>query len=220
LRAVSFRLAAGASWRQAGSMMAARPASTAGILTLDRICHADKSADMNKAHQHFSRSFGTFRRNVRFYVCFAVAGLAGTLAAQAAEGSYYGTVEGFDGNQVVIKTTKHSTGHWKMDAATHQEGSFQTGDWVFAEIEASGHVRVLRFEERPTTHAGVIQKIHNQVLTVHSGPNLETWNLKETTLLEGVAAADLQVGDELGAKLYKNHNLATLRVIKTSVGIK
>lgn len=175
---------------------------------------------MRTTFQRFSDTFRASLRIVGFFVCIATAGWASTLAVQAGEGSYYGTVEGFDGNQVVIKTTKHSTGHWKMDAATHQEGSVQAGDWVFADVEASGHVRMLRFEERPTTHAGVIQKIHNQVLTVHSGPNLETWNLKETTLLDGVAQADLQVGDEIGVKLYKNHNLATLRVIKRGVGLK
>jgi aspartate 1-decarboxylase len=55
------------------------------------------------------------------------------------------------------------------------------------------------------------------VLSVHSGSKVENWNLMETTLLNGVAAADLQVGDEIGVKLYKNHNLAELRVIKSGV---
>jgi hypothetical protein len=173
---------------------------------------------MNKSSKHFSNPITTFKRNVRLFACFTAACLACSLAH--AEGGYYGTVEGFDGNQVVVKTTKHSTGHWKIDAATHQEGSAQAGDWVYVVVETSGHVTTLRVEDHPTVHAGVIQKIHNQVLTVHSGPNIETWNLKETTLLDGVAAADLQVGDEIGVKLYKNHNLATLRVVKTGVGVK
>ena len=90
-------------------------------------------------------------------------------------------------------------------------------DWVFVKVETSGHVTNLRFEERPTIHSGVIQKIHDNVLTVHSGPNLEDWNLKETTIMSGIARADLAVGDEIGVKLYKNHNLAEIRVIKSGV---
>jgi len=147
------------------------------------------------------------------------AALAISLAAFADDG-YYGTVESFDGSQLVMKTTKHSTGHWKVDGATRLAGSVQAGDWVYAFVATSGHVNTLRYEERPTPHAGVIQNIHNQVLTVHSGPNIETWNLKETTLFDGVTASGLQVGDEIGVKLYKNHNLATLRVIKTGVPVK
>jgi hypothetical protein len=55
------------------------------------------------------------------------------------------------------------------------------------------------------------------VLSVHSGSDIENWNLKQTTILNGVSRADLQVGDEIGVKLYKNHNLAELRVIKSGV---
>ena len=130
---------------------------------------------------------------------------------------YYGTVEGFGEGRVMVKTTKHSTGHWKIDAATERTGSIEVGDWVFVEVETSGHLKTLRFEERPTAHAGVIQKIHDKVFSVHSGPNIENWNLTETTMLNGVALADLKVGDEIGVKLYKNHNLAELRVIKSGV---
>ena len=174
---------------------------------------------MNEAQQPRCFSFRFRNRNLRLAACFAAALLAVSLTAGAEEG-YYGTVETFDGSQLVLKTTKHSTGHWKVDGATHLEGSARAGDWVYAFVTGSGHVNTLRFEERPTPHAGVIQKIHNQELTVHSGPNLETWNLKETTLFDGVRLSDLQVGDEIGVKLYKNHNLATLRVIKTGVPIK
>jgi len=174
---------------------------------------------MNKSHQPISVFSSSGSRNLRFAAAFAAAFLALSLAAHA-DDIYYGTVESFDGGQLVLKTTKHSTGHWKVDGATHLEGSVQAGDWVFANVATSGHIATLRFEERPTPHAGIIQKIHNQVLIVHSGPNIETWNLKETTLLDGVTQSDLKAGDEIGVKLYKNHNLATLRVVKTGVPIK
>jgi len=74
---------------------------------------------------------------------------------------------------------------------------------------------VLRVEERPTGHAGVIQSIHDHVLSVHSGPNIENWNIMETTIMNGAARSEVKAGDEIGVKLYRNHNLAELRVIRS-----
>ena len=158
-------------------------------------------------------------KHIRLLSCIAAAGLFAPLATRA-DSTYYGRVESFDGSHLVLKTTQHSTGNWTIDPKTHCEGSVQAGDWVFADVETSGHVKILRFEERPTAHVGVIQKIHDRVLTVHSGPNIENWNLKETTLLDGVAQADLRPGDEIAVKLYKNHNIATLKVVRSGVGVK
>lgn len=176
---------------------------------------------MNSLSKHFAFFSKSCRAGkIHFHICLALA-LLGNLAAARAENGFYGTVESINGDQLVIKTTKHSTGHWKLDNAAQQESSaVQTGDWIFVDVEDTGHIKGLRFEERPTPHAGVIQNIHGQVLTVHSGPNIEKWNLKETTLLDGVAAGDLQPGDEIGVKLYKNHNLATLKVVKAGAKVK
>ena len=171
---------------------------------------------MNK---QFSTSCGASKNKSRSVAVFAAAALSFFLVQSAAraDGEYYGTVESFDGGAVVIKTTKHSTGHWKVDDTTKVNQPVREADWVFVKVETSGHVTDLRFEERPTPHSGVIEKIHDNVLTVHSGPNIEHWNLMETTILDGVARADLAVGDEIGVKLYKNHNLAKIRVIKSGV---
>jgi hypothetical protein len=130
---------------------------------------------------------------------------------------FYGTVESIDDSSVVVKTTKHSTDHGKIDADTKTIGSIKVGDWVFLEVKSSGHVKTLKLEERPAGRAGVIKEIHGIVLTVHSANRIEKWNLVETTLLDDVARGDLSPGDEIGAKLYKNHNLAELRVIKHGV---
>lgn len=154
----------------------------------------------------------------RFFAGFAAAFL--TLSVTAYAEPHYGTVESFDGSQIVIKTLKHSTGHWKVDGHTKREGSIETADWVFADVTTSGHVTTLRLEDRPTPHAGVIEKIHDHVLTVHSGSKTETWNVNEAALLDNVTEADLQPGEEIGVKMYKNHNLATLRVVKAAVGHK
>jgi len=139
-----------------------------------------------------------------------------TFAARADE-QCYGTVESYGGGTVVIRTTKHSTGHWKVNATTKVIGSIEPGDWVAADVEASGHVKSLRFEERPTAHGGVVKKVNGRVLSVKSGANIENWNLTETTIMSGVSEAEVTVGDELGVKLYKNHNLAEVRLIKRGV---
>jgi hypothetical protein len=135
----------------------------------------------------------------------------------AEEGHFYGVVESFGGGRIVVRTTEKSTGHWKVDSATRVTGSVAHADWVFVEVERSGHVRVLRFEERPTPHSGVVKEVHGRVLSVHSGPNMETWNLTETTITEGISASDVTVGDQIAVKLYRNHNLAEIRVIKRGV---
>jgi hypothetical protein len=174
---------------------------------------------MNTFNEPFSGPLETVKSQFRLVALFWAAILSCFLAASAARAdeNFYGTVESFGGGTVVLKTTKHSTGHWTIDATTKRTSSIEAGDWVFVEVETSGHLKTLRFEERPTPHAGVIQKIHDQVLSVHSGSDIENWNLKQTTILNGVSRADLQVGDEIGVKLYKNHNLAELRVIKSGV---
>jgi hypothetical protein len=188
-------------------------------MMLDSNRNADSSASMNMINEHLSGFLGTFKSGFQFVVFCLAAFLSCSLAASVARADdhFYGTVEAFGGGKVIVKTTKHSTGHWTLDAATEKTGSVKVGDWVFVEVETSGHLKILRFEERPTAHAGVIQKIHEKVLSVHSGSDMVNWNLTETTMLNGVALADLKVGDEIGVKLYKNHNLAELRVIKSGV---
>lgn len=119
------------------------------------------------------------------------------------------------GSVVYLTSMSYQQDLFSLDVQTVPTGTGSGFIW-----DAEGHIATLRFEERPTPHAGIIQKIHNQVLIVQSGPNIETWNLKETTLLDGVTQSDLKAGDEIGVKLYKNHNLATLRVVKTGVPIK
>ncbi len=142
--------------------------------------------------------------------------LAG-FALCAEEGHYYGVVESYGGGMIVVKTIQKSTGHWKVDSATRVTGSIAHADWVFVEVEKSGHVRVLRFEERPTPHSGVVKEVHGKVLSVHSGQNIEKWNLTETTITSGISDSDVTVGDQISVKLYKNHNLAEIRLIKRGV---
>jgi len=135
--------------------------------------------------------------------------LAGS-AFGAGEGHYYGVVESFGSGQLVVRTTQHSTGNWKVGPTTKVEGSIARYDWVFVELGRGGHVALLRLEERPTGRAGVVKEVHNRVLGVHSGNSLEHWNVTDATL--GETAVD--VGDEVSVKVYGNHNLAEIAVLK------
>jgi hypothetical protein len=146
-----------------------------------------------------------------FFIVFLL--LTGS-TLRAGESNYYGVVESFGGGEVVVKTTKDSTGHWKIGAATKVEGSIARFDWVLVELGKGGHVAVLRFEERPAGRAGVVKSVADNVLTVHSGANLEKWNLTETTLGEWAGVA---LGDEVRVKLYGNHNLAEIQIVKHGV---
>jgi hypothetical protein len=138
-------------------------------------------------------------------------------ALSAAETLYYGNVESYGGGQIVVKTTQHSTGTWKVDSATTVTGSVHKWNWVSAMVETSGHVQVLKVEESPTGHSGIVKAINGVVLSVMSGNAMENWNRVETTLGDGCSPSDVAVGDVIGVELYKNHNLAAIRIIKHGV---
>ena len=134
-------------------------------------------------------------------------------ALPAAANQYNGVVESFGGGQVVVKTTQGSTGTWKVDHATQVTGAIREYDWVSVEVENSGHVTALQLEEHPAGHGGVVKAINGVVLTVHSGNSMESWNVVKTTLGDtGVA-----IGDDIGVKVYSNHNLAYIHIIKHGV---
>ena len=154
--------------------------------------------------------------SMRLFVSMIVSLLLTCTAIRAQERGY-GVVESYGRGMVVVRTNQKSTGHWKIDSATRITGSIAPGDWVFVEVERSGHVSILRFEERPTAHSGVVKEIQGKILSVRSGSSTERWNLAETTIASGISASEIQVGDEVAVKVYKNHNLAEIRVIKHGI---
>ena len=179
---------------------------------LDDMCAQDILISMKSTNP--ARTLDPFRSHysILFAVLLVLCAFAG---AARADDHFYGTVESINKNSVVVKTTKHSTDHAKIDASSNLTGHIVAGDWVYLEVETSGHVLVLRLEEHPAPRAGIIKEIKGEELFVRSGNDTENWNLKETTLLNGISRSDLKVGDEIGAKVYKNHNLAEVRLIKS-----
>ncbi len=131
-----------------------------------------------------------------------------------ADGGYYGAVDYFGNGGIGIRTTAHSFGHWQVDGRTRISGNVRPGDWVFAQVETSGRVSALRFEERPSPHSGVIIRIQGPALFVRSGNGTEEWNVVETTKLSGIAPGTLRRGDGIGVQLYGNHNMEELRLIR------
>ncbi len=150
-----------------------------------------------------------------------IAGILMVVATAAfADVQGYGVVESYGKGQIVIHLADGSTGTWSVDKATAIKGGIEIADWVFADVEVSGHVKTLRFEERATRRGGVIKSVKGIVLTIHSGSTVENWNVTTATFLDGVDQNALVPGDELAFATYKNHNIATLKVVKTGVKVQ
>ncbi|MDR3415102.1 MAG: hypothetical protein P4L83_02855 [Nevskia sp.] len=156
------------------------------------------------------------RRHAAAAAALMLLPVAHGLAGQA----YYGVVDSYADGSVTIRTTGHSTGHWQVDRASHLNGGPSPGDWVYADVDGSGHVDTLRIEEHPIGHTGVVWQVHGGTLTVRSGNGLETWNMVETTTVSGVDRSLFAVGDEVALRGYSNHNLADVRLIKRGVPLR
>ncbi len=141
----------------------------------------------------------------------------------AALGAYadvtgYGLVESFGSGQIVVRM-QNSVGHWTVDKNTRITGGVEAPDWVYVDVETSGHVKILRVEEVPAQRGGVVKEVRGIVLVVRSGNGEETWNVTPLTMLDGIDRGQFQPGDEIAARLYKNHNLASVRLIKRGVKV-
>jgi hypothetical protein len=140
-----------------------------------------------------------------------------SLAAYA-EVKGYGLVESFGDGAIVVRL-ENSTGHWAVDKATKITGAVAVADWVYVDVETSGHVKTLKVEEVPAGRSGVVKEVKGEVLVVRSGSGEQTWNVTPLTMLSGIDRGQFQPGDEIGAKLYKNHNLASVTLIKRGVKV-
>jgi hypothetical protein len=127
---------------------------------------------------------------------------------------YYGVVEAYGGGKVVIRTKEKSVGTWTVDTKTKVTGKVQVDDWVYADVETSGHVVKLKSEEHATGHAGVVKSVKGNVLTVESANTSVTWNMTPETAFRGVERDAIKAGDNISTKIYKNHNLAEITFIK------
>lgn len=160
---------------------------------------------------------GGAMKRMRIFVAAAVVILAASVVYGQAKG-YYGVVQSYGGGSIVI-VMANSTGHWTVDSGTHITGAIAVADWVYADVATSGHVNVLKFEERPAGRSGVVKEVRGIVLVVRSGNGQETWNVTPETMLTGIERGQFQPGDEISAKLYKNHNLAEIVLIKRGVKV-
>lgn len=142
----------------------------------------------------------------RMIVVAAVAFL-GALVAYAQTKGYYGVVQSYGKGSIVIGMA-NSTGHWTVDSNTQITGAIAVADWVYVDVATSGHVNVLRFQERPAGRSGVVKEVRGIVLVVRSGNGEETWNVTPETIVTGIERGQFQPGDSITAKLYKNQNLA------------
>ena len=140
--------------------------------------------------------------------------IAATSIAAADTKGYYGVVESYGDGKVVIRTKEKSVGTWTVDAKTKVEGKVEADDWVHADVEPSGHITKLVSEEHATAYAGVIEGVKGNVLTVKSANESRSWNLTPETAVRGAERGALKAGDNIKAKVYKNHNLAEVMFVK------
>jgi len=122
-------------------------------------------------------------KNIRMIVVAAVVFLSA--AGLYAQVRALGVVQSYGNGSIVIGMAT-STGQWTVDASTQITGSIAVADWVYVDVEASGHVDILRFVERPAVRGGVVQEVRGNVLVVQSGNAAETWNVIPATILVGV----------------------------------
>jgi len=154
----------------------------------------------------------------RLFVPIACAAFLAAAAGVFADVTGYGLVESFGGGKIVVRL-EHSTGTWTVDQATKITGGVGVADWVYVSVETSGHVRSVKVEEVPTSHAGVVKEVNGVVLLVRSGNGQESWNVTPLTMMDGIDRGQLQPGDEISVRLYRNHNLAVLKLIKRGVKV-
>jgi hypothetical protein len=120
----------------------------------------------------------------------------------------------------MYSTTAHSTGHWIVGPATQMEGPQpEPGDWVYVLVEPSGHIARLRFAERPEPRSGTISEVNGDTLTVQSGNGTEEWNVVETTRMDGVARGSFAPGEQIEARVYRNHNMADVRLLNAEAAV-
>jgi hypothetical protein len=143
--------------------------------------------------------------------------LVSTAARADQTTQYFGVVESYEGvgGKIVIRTTKNSVGHWDVDKKTLVKNAIKVNDWVTVWVIPSGHVVTLLSEQHAEPRAGVIKQINKDGLSIASGTSTLKWTVTSATGFEGVARADLKVGDNIGFNGYENnHYLATVKLIK------
>jgi len=155
-----------------------------------------------------------YARGILALLAMASSILLATTPATADQ-TFYGVVESYGNGEIVVRTA-NSTGHWKVDGGTRVAGTegFQPSDWVHVDVEPSGHLRALTFEERPTTFSGVVKTVSGAVLSVRSGESTYQWNIVPTTGFHGVEKGQVAAKDEVLVRVYRNHNLADLQLLK------
>ena len=149
----------------------------------------------------------------------AVAALCFLAASARADERTYGTLASHSAGSIEVRT-KNSVGHWKLDASSKVEGALVPFAWVFVEVETNGHVKTLKVEEAPTSHTGVIKQVVRNALIVRSGNAEDHWNLPPTAVYTDADRGSLRTGDEIAVRLYKNHNVAELKRLKSGVQIR
>ena len=132
----------------------------------------------------------------------------------------YGVVKLVTDRQIVVNL-KDSTYVCTVDESTKVTGAVVVvvADWVYVDVDASGHLKTLRVEEIPKPRAGVVKEIrgNGDTLIVRSGIQDETWGVTPFTILVGIDRGQIRPGDDIGVKILLNNKIAQLMLIKRGV---
>jgi len=124
----------------------------------------------------------------------------------------YGVFEGFAGGQATVRTATQEA-HFLIDQYTRfGNGSPSPGDWVHVEVDPYGRAVDFLIEEHPARRAATVDHLEGPMVVVRTNYGVEMWNDVVTTWHLGVAPGGLLPGDSIDAAVFRNRNLAYVRL--------
>jgi len=124
----------------------------------------------------------------------------------------YGVFEGFAGGQAGVRTATQEA-NWLVDQYTRfSNGRPSPGDWVHVEVDPYGRAVNFVVEERPARRLATVDHLEGPMVVVRSDYGVEMWNEVATTWHLGVAPGGLLPGDSIDVGVFRNRNLAYVRL--------
>ncbi len=125
---------------------------------------------------------------------------------------HYGVFEGYVRDQAVVHTSREEA-HWLVDQYTRfGNGRPSPGDWVHVEVDSYGRAVDFVVEEHPARRSATVDHLEGPTVVVRTNYGVEMWNEVATTWRLGVAPGGLMPGDSIDVGVFRNRNLAYVRL--------
>lgn len=123
-----------------------------------------------------------------------------------------GVFEGFAADRMGVRTT-HEEASWIVDQYTRfANGRPSPGDWVHVEVDPYGRAVEVLVEEHPARVSATVDHIEGRMVVARTNYGVEMWNEVPTTWHIGIAPGGLLPGDSIDVGVFRNRNLAFLRL--------